>query len=1294
MAELVLSTLGRAVGARVAPTALRSAVSALGQAAGASLGRSIDQRVFGPSQRIEGARLTDLHLQASSEGASIPVIYGRVRLAGQVIWAARFKERATTTTTQSGGKGGGRVTRTDYTYSLSFAVGLCEGKVARIARAWANGEAFDLGAVNWRLHVGGEDQLADPLIEAIEGSGAAPAYRGLSYIVFEDLPLERFGNVIPQVSFEIVRPTPSPTLQLEDMARGVCLIPGSGEFVYATDVVRRSVGPGKETTENAHAEPDRANFEVALDQLAAELPNLQSVMLVVSWFGTDLRCGQCAIKPGVEIAAKDTTPQVWRVNGATRSAAHLVSQFGGGPAFGGTPNDKSVMQAIQALKARGYRVGLYPFIQMDIPPGNALPDPYGGAEQSAYPWRGRIALHPAPGQPGSPDKTAAATAQLNAFIGAASLSHFGADANGTTYAGPAEYSFRRFILHHAKLAQAAGGVDAFVLGSELRGLSTARDGAASFPVVAALQALAADVRAMLGPSTTLTYAADWSEYRGHQPADGTGDVYFHLDPLWADANIDCVGVDWYPPLTDWRDGSTHLDAQTAPSIYDAGYLESRIESGESFDWYYADDAARAAQTRSNITDGAYAKPWVYRAKDLRSFWLNAHYNRPAGVESATPTAWTPQSKPIWLMELGCAAIDKGANAPNLFLDAKSSENAAPYFSSGARDDVIQRRALEAYLRYWDASGANNPVSAVYAGPMLDMDNAHIWCWDARPYPAFPARADVWADGDAWRRGHWLSGRAGLGDLAAVVRDICAGAGLNDVNADALAGAVAGYVLDSPARARDALEPLLRAYDFDVAEQSGVLTFRHRGLRAPVALSLGDCVDGVETAFAERGDAAETPIEARVRFLDQAQDYRVSAVSARRQDAADGGVVQIDAPLVLDADQALRIAERALSDARIARETLTIALPPQALVLEAGDTATLDAIDGVFEIVETEEAETRTLALRRASSPGAPILHGGETIAPPVNGPAPKPDVAVLDLPLLPGSEADERPLIAVYADPWRGPHDIVIAEVVRGRARAPAAIGRLLWDLYPGPVGRWDEGNRVRASFPSAALAGVTKDAALNGANAFAVEGAGGLWEIVQARDIVLTGPGEYELSGFLRGLLGSEAAMGAPTPAGARIVRIDATLARVDVLSHEWRESLQIVVAPFDRAPTDPAATIWDGALQRIASKAYAPAHLRARRLASGDIAVSWVRCARIGGDAWSAGEPPLGAVAERYRIEVFDGATLKRAAETTAPAWTYAAADQAADFGGPAAAFTIRAAQIGDDGLHGFAVESLFAL
>src|SRR5688572_7801622 len=114
------------------------------------------------------------------------------------------------------------------------------------------------------------------------------------------------------------------------------------------------------------------------------------------------------------------------------------------------------------------------------------------------------------------------------------------------------------ILHYAHLCAAAGGVDAFLIGSELRGIPQVRSGASSYPAVGELVDLAANVRGVLGSGTKLSYAADWSEYFGHHPQDGSGDVFFHLDPLWANADIDFVGIDNSMPLADWRDGLDHL----------------------------------------------------------------------------------------------------------------------------------------------------------------------------------------------------------------------------------------------------------------------------------------------------------------------------------------------------------------------------------------------------------------------------------------------------------------------------------------------------------------------------------------------------------------------------------------------------------------------------------------------------------------------------------------------------------------------------------------------------------------
>jgi len=346
--------------------------------------------------------------------------------------------------------------------------------------------------------------------------------------VFERLPLENFGNRIPQLSFEVIRPIG----QLEKMVRAVTLIPGTIEFGYEPATVVQVVGPGQSAPENRHVTIAASDVEAALDDLQAMCPNLERIAVVAAWFGSDLRVGHCELKPGVDARGKATSPLTWSVSGLDRATAHLVSQIDGRPAFGGTPDDESVVDLIRDIKARGLKVTLYPFVMMDIPIGNTLPNPWTGeSTQWTYPWRGRITCDPAPGQPGSPDGTATAATQVVAFFGSAAPSDFSISGDAVVYSGPAEWSFRRLVLHYASVAAAAGGIDAFLIGSELRNLTRVRSASGVYPAVNALVTLAADVKSVLGASTIVTYGADWTEYGSHVVDADALEVRFPLDAL-------------------------------------------------------------------------------------------------------------------------------------------------------------------------------------------------------------------------------------------------------------------------------------------------------------------------------------------------------------------------------------------------------------------------------------------------------------------------------------------------------------------------------------------------------------------------------------------------------------------------------------------------------------------------------------------------------------------------------------------------------------------------------------------
>jgi hypothetical protein len=742
----------------------------------------------------------------------------------------------------------------------------------------------------------------------------------------------------------------------QGLTRAVTLIPASGEFTYATQPIRKNAGGGATVSENLNALSQTPDIVVALDRLQAMAPKVESVSLVVAWFGDDLSAGHCKVRPGVEVPEKATSPHSWSVSGVGRGGAYVVSTDAEGrPVYGGTPADFAVVQAIKEMKARGLRVTFYPFILMDVPPGNSLPNPYSDNAseigQPAFPWRGRITCSPAAGYAGSADKTASAGAQVTALFGGAQFSSFTVPGESVSWTGPSgDWGLRRMILHYAHLYAAAGGVDAFLIGSEMRGLTTIRDGAASYPAVQAFRDLLADCRAILGPGTQLSYAADWSEYFGHHPQDGSSDVFFHLDPLWADANADFIGIDNYMPLSDWRDGYDHLDAQAGwPAIYDRGYLQANIAGGEGFDWFYASAEDRAAQVRTPIADGAAGKPWVFRYKGLRAWWENQHFDRPGGVESGTPTAWVPQSKPIWFTELGCPAVDRGTNQPNVFFDPKSSESFLPHFSRGWRDDAIQRAYLEATYLWW-GEPANNPVSSVYGQRMVRVPECAAWTWDARPYPFFPEFRDVWTDGPNWRLGHWLTGRLGAVSLAALVRHLCLRAGLPEDRTDVsgLWGAIEGYTITALESPRASITALARHFGFDAVESGGRIRFMMRE-RGPVGTIASDDLAVPQGARGElleltRAQETELPQALKWHVARADEEYDTTVVEATRVTVEAARVASEAFPVAVPPEEAERRCRRALMEAWVGRETATFLLPPSRLALDPGDVVQL-ANDG-------------------------------------------------------------------------------------------------------------------------------------------------------------------------------------------------------------------------------------------------------------------------------------------------------------------------------------------------------------
>jgi hypothetical protein len=206
MASLALGLAGAAIG---------GTFGSMGSSIGWMVGSYLGATLFADDIHTEGPRLQDLKVTSSAFGAPIPTIYGTYRVAGNVIWSEGLKETAHTQ--DVGGKGGPSQSHTSYTYSCSFAVGLCEGEITGIRKIWADSiliynkgdtatgdELAVSNQLGIAIYTGSETQESDPTIEASVGVGNTPAYRGLAYIVFTDLQLEKFGNRIPNITCEVV----------------------------------------------------------------------------------------------------------------------------------------------------------------------------------------------------------------------------------------------------------------------------------------------------------------------------------------------------------------------------------------------------------------------------------------------------------------------------------------------------------------------------------------------------------------------------------------------------------------------------------------------------------------------------------------------------------------------------------------------------------------------------------------------------------------------------------------------------------------------------------------------------------------------------------------------------------------------------------------------------------------------------------------------------------------------------------------------------------------------------------
>lgn len=205
----------------------------------------------------------------------------------------------------------------------------------------------------------------------------------------------------------------------------------------------------------------------------------------------------------------------------------------------------------------------------------------------------------------------------------------------------------------------------------------------------------------------------------------------------------------------------------------------------------------------------------------------------------------------------------------------------------------------------------------------------------------------------------------------MVAEICVNAGIVDYDVSGLTGVVRGFEQGDVSDGRAALQPLMLRHGFDAVERDGVLSFVMRGDQTGCVVDPEECVDSQEVEgdieFTRQADA-ELAGRVRLNFVQAERDFEVVSEEAILHDEATFAVAHSEVEEVLTRSEGRQTAERWLSEARVARDRVKLALPPSKIDIGAGDLVEVPSAIG----------ETQAYRMDRLTQQGAQVLEGART----------------------------------------------------------------------------------------------------------------------------------------------------------------------------------------------------------------------------------------------------------------------------------------------------------------------------
>lgn len=1312
-----------AISAALTSATFASAAASAAVSAAVSIGLSAVTAALTPDPpdiNLQGPRLGDLKVQSSTYGNAIPIVYGSMRLAGNMIWSTPIIETAHVTSQESGGKGFGgsqTVNNTSYTYSQSFAIALCEGVIIGVRKIWANGEiiynvaddadidtlaASNANVAGIRFYTGSETQQPDARIQADVGAANCPAYRGLAYVVFEDLQLADYGNRTPNLEFEVVgmgtvqaAPWNSKTAAAQFSARH-----SHAAFVFNNLMYVVGGWSGEALNNDVWASSDGVSWSLVTD--SAFFDGRASFTTVV------LNGSVYAIGGANAFALAD----VWSSDDGI-NWAHLTSGQPFSSRFSARFGHTSVV-----LNGLMFVIGGFD--------GDYRNDVWSSPD--GVHWTQRTA------NAGFSGRTNHASVVLNGLMyviggvsGVELKNDVWSSADGITWTqetAAAPFSTRQYhaaVTINGKMYVISGGVGADVW-SSTNGIAWALEtAAAEFNNRTGHAAIALNGMVyMIGGQES---AADKNDVWAWPAGDVVVKTAPTLDTIVSDL-CQRAGLLWSNPVvTVPADDSWTLetaDAGFAVRIYPAAVALDSVmyliggqggssvfndvwSSPDGANWVQktvaADFAARYGHAAIALNGLMYVIGGAYGLTLNNDVWssmdgvtwtqetaaadFSARYMHAAVVldsvlyviggydgdykndvwSSVDGINWTQQTAAAGFTPrayLGAVAVNGliyvigGQDASGYINDVWSSPDGISWtlvtatagFSARDSRAAVALDGLMYVIGGWDAVGFN---SDVWSSPDGET-------WTQRPGDDFSARTAHAAvalnsslyvtagyDGDqkndVWS---WYAGGQSIGDSNSEI----------DVT-DLASDAVDGYMVAKNGAARAAIEPLMQAFYFDAIESGGQVKFVKRGQAPSVSIPEDDLAAHAygaavpDSLITDRAQEMELPVEISIQYLDRDAAYGVGTQYARRLTTPSRNKTAMQLQMSLSASKAKQIVDVLLYDAWTARTRFTFALSNKYAFLEPTDVVQVTKGGRTYTARLTDKDEAAGIHSYTAVLEDAQIYSQNAVAA---SLPAPVETVTMigpthlqlLDIPLL----RDQDDGVGFYAAAcgylagWRGAQ--LFKSIDAGASYeqyGPTFLKASSIGSASDVLGDFTGGNIFDES-------NTVTVRLINGTLAslteLAVLNGGNVAllgdEIIQFKNAVLADANTYTLSGLLRGRQGTEWAMSEHS-AGERFVLLSAGTTYIEqAVSSELGLARKYRAATLGGYLADSVETEFTH--NAVAQKCYAPAQLGGGRDADGNITLNWVRRSRIAGGWNSFTDVPLGEAAESYVIEIYTAA------------------------------------------------------